>query len=61
MKSYECNLYIRIVPIEEIYNFVVQNSFILDHLGHLNFISSTDILILFFLFSNDLGWKNDQY
>ena len=37
MKSNEDEFYIKIVEVNEIYNFVIDKSFILNHLGYIPF------------------------
>jgi hypothetical protein len=45
----------------EIYNFIGQDLFILNHLDPTNFVRSSHVLkFIFFIFLNNLGWSKDQ-
>jgi hypothetical protein len=49
----------KVVDLEELYNFTIDYFFIWNHLSKENYIWISHIWNL--KFSNDLGWRNDQY
>jgi hypothetical protein len=49
----------KVVDLEELYNFTIDDFFIWNHLSKENYIWISHIWNL--KFSNDLGWRNDQY
>jgi hypothetical protein len=48
----------KVIDLKELYNFIVDNFFIWNHLSKENYVLIFHIVNS--IFSNDLGWRNDQ-
>lgn len=63
MKLYETKIYIKIIELEEIYNFVLNNLFIQDRLGVQILVTKSKYFFRKFqiYISNDIWWRQALY